>query len=234
MHASHCALVLNDHKDKAASIQRSYWMTAWTEPQCGMQLKGWQVETGSGITTRSRAKQQQERWVMLPAPVKLFSLLVDTVGEQQEGTGPGLADTAAAAEDEWEDASDDGTHSNLGSVGPGDSSDLLLPSHPQRAKPFSLCLWLKTIACDSLSLPNRASLRQAARLRSTGITLHFRLIAASGNAFTGSAFICQACIDRGRAWSCSPERSKLYGPDQSSIHPSIHGAKAVLENQSFS
>ena len=55
---------------------------------------------------------------MLPAPVKLFSLLVDTVGEQQEGAGPGLNGRQAA--DEWEDASDDGLHSDLGSLGPGE------------------------------------------------------------------------------------------------------------------
>ena len=67
---------------------------------------------------------------MLPAPVKLFSLLVDTVGEQREGAGPGLAGADAAAADEWEDVSDDGTQSNVGSVGPGDPLQLLRSETP--------------------------------------------------------------------------------------------------------
>lgn len=59
---------------------------------------------------------------MLPAPVKLFSLLVDTVGEQQEGGGPGYNGRQAVddEDDEWEDASDGGLHSDLGSLGPGE------------------------------------------------------------------------------------------------------------------
>ena len=55
--------------------------------------------------------------MMLPAPVKLFSLLVDTVGEQQEGAGPGL--NGSAGDEEWEDASDDGLPGELASLGPG-------------------------------------------------------------------------------------------------------------------
>lgn len=87
-------------------------------PSSHVQVKGWQIETDPGIRTRSKAKQQQERWVMLPAPVKLFSLLVDTVGEQQEGAGPGL--NGRQTDDDWEDASDHGLHSDLGSLGPGE------------------------------------------------------------------------------------------------------------------
>ncbi|KAK9862534.1 hypothetical protein WJX84_000998 [Apatococcus fuscideae] len=85
------------------------------------QVKGWQIETDTGIRTRSKARKQQEQWVMLPAPVKLFSLLVDTVGEQQEGGGPGFNGRQAGddEDEEWEDASDGGLHSNLGSLGPG-------------------------------------------------------------------------------------------------------------------
>ena len=66
---------------------------------------------------------------MLPAPTKLFSLLVETVAEQHEATSPGCNGRQAADdEDEWEDTSDAGLLSELASLGPGERHSLAIPS----------------------------------------------------------------------------------------------------------
>lgn len=57
---------------------------------------------------------------MLPAATKLFSLLVETVAEQQEAASPGCNGRQAEDDDdEWEDTSDVGLQSELASLGPG-------------------------------------------------------------------------------------------------------------------
>jgi hypothetical protein len=56
----------------------------------GIQVKGKRLDVETGIRTRSKAKQQEERWEYVPAPVKIFSLLADTLVEAKEGETPPL------------------------------------------------------------------------------------------------------------------------------------------------
>jgi len=48
-------------------------------------VKGRRLDTEGGIRTRARAREQAERWHMVPAPARILALLADTLLEAREG-----------------------------------------------------------------------------------------------------------------------------------------------------
>ncbi|XP_058775498.1 uncharacterized protein LOC131649758 isoform X2 [Vicia villosa] len=68
-----------------------------------IQVQGHLIKSGTGITTRSKAKSAPDQWVMLPLPTKIVALLADALTEIQE--------QVLAGEDEdsdWEEVQTDG------------------------------------------------------------------------------------------------------------------------------
>ncbi|KAI5436843.1 hypothetical protein KIW84_023099 [Lathyrus oleraceus] len=72
-----------------------------------IQVQGHLIKSGTGITTRSKAKSAPDQWVMLPLPTKIVALLADALTEIQE--------QVLAGEDEgsdWEEVQTDGIESD--------------------------------------------------------------------------------------------------------------------------
>ncbi|TKY45430.1 Importin-9 protein [Spatholobus suberectus] len=66
-------------------------------------VQGHLIKSGTGITTRSKAKSAPDQWVMLPLPTKIVALLADVLTEIQEQV------LAADYEDsDWEEVQADG------------------------------------------------------------------------------------------------------------------------------
>ncbi|GJN29036.1 hypothetical protein PR202_gb17226 [Eleusine coracana subsp. coracana] len=51
------------------------------------EVQGHLIKTSAGVTTRSKARVAPDQWTKIPLPVKIFSLLADTLAEIQEQIG---------------------------------------------------------------------------------------------------------------------------------------------------
>ncbi|KAK9806782.1 hypothetical protein WJX72_002643 [[Myrmecia] bisecta] len=78
-----------------------------------MQVKGQRLDIDSGIRTRARARQQAEQWQMVPAPVKIVSLLADMLLEGREGGAKHAGGESHASSSEWEEEGDSDNDGSL-------------------------------------------------------------------------------------------------------------------------
>lgn len=67
-----------------------------------VEVQGHLIKTSAGITTRSKARVTPDQWTKIPLPVKIFSLLADTLTEIQEQIGAG-DDDDSEEDNDWEE-----------------------------------------------------------------------------------------------------------------------------------
>ncbi|KAJ3694783.1 hypothetical protein LUZ60_000160 [Juncus effusus] len=62
-----------------------------------IQVQGHLIKKVGGIKTRSKSKSAPEQWTVVPLPVKIFSILADTIAE--------ILEQVSSDEDDWEEVS---------------------------------------------------------------------------------------------------------------------------------